>query len=43
MMTTRPWALGSGPGVDEQRAWNEIANGRVVREMTDQLLSSLFR
>lgn len=25
MMTTRHWALGFGPGVDEQRAWNEIA------------------
>jgi polyphenol oxidase len=26
MMTTRPWALGSAPGGDERRAWDEIAD-----------------
>src|SRR5688572_19494030 len=34
MMTTRPWALGSAPGGDERRAWDEIADtmgARLVR------------
>jgi polyphenol oxidase len=31
MMTTRPWALGSAPGGDERRAWDEIADAMGAR------------